>query len=198
LKTLLDLENGLEKNIFISLDNLKNPFFCATRNRLYQSYKFKLVVFFLFTSLIKLPLIRLSLAIEFQTKIYINERIDACRKTQDGTFGFSLIEYNLSFDIVATSFWNRRPNNHGLLPEVLNLTMLFIFGDSLLNFTSLSHASLLYLIVAQKSRLVKWWFLRQKNNVYVCSCTSRFDGWHASWTICGLLSRNYESIKKHD
>jgi hypothetical protein len=34
-----------------------------------------------------------------------------------------------------------------------------------------------------------------QNNVHVCSCTSRFDGWHASWTICGLLSRNYESIK---
>jgi hypothetical protein len=54
---------------------------------------------------------------------------------------------------------------------------------------------ILFLIVAQKISFGKMMVSDTgENNVHVCSCTSRFDGWHASWTICGL-SRNYESQK---
>jgi chloramphenicol O-acetyltransferase type A len=61
-------------------------------------------------------------------KIYINDRIDASATIgrPDGTFGFSLIEYNLSFDkfkATALAEIERIQTTTGLLLEVLNQTM---------------------------------------------------------------------------
>jgi chloramphenicol O-acetyltransferase type A len=60
--------------------------------------------------------------------IYINDRIDASATIgrPDGTFGFSLIEYNLSFDkfkATALAEIERIQTTTGLLLEVLNQTM---------------------------------------------------------------------------
>jgi chloramphenicol O-acetyltransferase type A len=60
-------------------------------------------------------------AIEFHDKIYINDRIDASATIgRPGTFGFSLIEYNLSFDkfkATALAEIERIQTTTGLLPK---------------------------------------------------------------------------------
>jgi chloramphenicol O-acetyltransferase len=93
-----------------------------------------------------------------------------------------LIEYNLSFDkFKATALAEIERNNHGLLPEVLNQTCNYSFSAIPCLISHPSHARS-YTIPdsCQKISFGKMMVsdTGQKNNVHVCSCTSRFDGWH--------------------
>jgi chloramphenicol O-acetyltransferase type A len=87
-------------------------------------------------------------------KIYINDRIDASATIgrPDGTFGFSLIEYNLSFDkfkATALAEIERIQTTTGLFRSFESDNVIHFSAISF-NFTSLHMREvILFLIVAQ-------------------------------------------------
>nr|WP_199000684.1 chloramphenicol acetyltransferase [Flavobacterium sp. ASV13] len=153
MKTLLDLENWNRKEHFLHFGQMEEPFFGATVEidctKAYQTAKELNVSFFIFY--LHKTLVAVNSIENFkyrisENSIYINNRVDvsATIGREDGTFGFSLIEYSPDFDVFVQ-------NAQAEIKRVQSTTGLFTrsFDDDnvihfsaipWLNFTSLSHA----------------------------------------------------------
>lgn len=153
MKTLLDLENWNRKEHFAHFCRMEEPFFGATVEidctKAYETAKELKVSFFLFY--LHKTLVAVNSIENFRYriadgKIYINDRIDvsATIGREDGTFGFSLIEYNPDFKIFeknALAEIERIQNTTGLFTRSFDDDNVIHFSAiPWLNFTSLSHA----------------------------------------------------------
>jgi chloramphenicol O-acetyltransferase type A len=153
MKTLLDLENWNRKEHFAHFKQMEEPFFGATVEidctKAYQTAKELKVSFFIFYLHKTLAAVNAIENFKYRIadgKIYINNRIDvsATIGREDGTFGFSLIEYNPDFKIFeknALAEIERVQNTTGLFTRSFDDDNVIHFSAiPWLNFTSLSHA----------------------------------------------------------
>ncbi|MDR6764098.1 chloramphenicol O-acetyltransferase type A [Flavobacterium sp. 2755] len=153
MKTLLDLENWNRKEHFAHFCRMEEPFFGATVEidctKAYETAKELKVSFFIFY--LHKTLVAVNSIENFRyriadNKIYINDRIDvsATIGREDGTFGFSLIEYSPDFKIFeknALAEIERIQNTTGLFTRSFDDDNVIHFSAiPWLNFTSLSHA----------------------------------------------------------
>ncbi|MFD1602025.1 CatA-like O-acetyltransferase [Flavobacterium artemisiae] len=153
MKTLLDLENWNRKEHFEHFSRMEEPFFGATVEidctKAYENAKELKVSFFIYylhqtlTAVNAIENFRYRIS---EDKIYSNDRIDASATIgrEDGTFGFSLIEYNPDlkvFEKIALTEIERIQNTTGLFTRSFDDDNLIHFSAiPWLNFTSLSHA----------------------------------------------------------
>ena len=154
MKTLLDLENWNRKEHFAHFfRQMEEPFFGATVEidctKAYQTAKSLNVSFFIYY--LHKTLVAVNTIENFkyrisEDKIYINNRVDASATIgrEDGTFGFSLIEYDPDlkvFEQTASAEIERIQNTTGLFTREFNDDNVIHFSAiPWLNFTSLSHA----------------------------------------------------------
>lgn len=153
MKTLLDLKNWNRKEHFAHFKQMEEPFFGATVEvdctKAYQKAKSLNVSFFIYY--LHKTLVAVNSIENFKyrisgDKIYINNRINASATIgrEDGTFGFSLIEYHADLSIFGKTVLaetERIQNTTGLFTRSLNDDNLIHFSAiPWLNFTSLSHA----------------------------------------------------------
>ena len=153
MKTLLDLEKWPRKEHFHFFRQFEEPFFGATVEidctRAYENSKkldSSFFIYYLHKTLVAVNTIESFRYRISDDKIYINDRIDASATIgrPDGTFGFSLIEYNLSFDIfkaTALAEIERIQTTTGIFTRSFESDNVIHFSAiPWLNFTSLSHA----------------------------------------------------------
>jgi chloramphenicol O-acetyltransferase type A len=153
MKSLLDLENWNRKEHFEHFSKMEEPFFGVTVEidctKAYQTAKKLKTSFFIFylhktlTTVNSIENFKYRIA---ENQIYINDRIDvsATIGRKDGTFGFSLIEYNPAFKIFEKNAYaeiERIQNTPGLFTRSFDDDNLIHFSAiPWINFTSLSHA----------------------------------------------------------
>ncbi|TDO83999.1 chloramphenicol O-acetyltransferase type A [Flavobacterium chryseum] len=153
MKTLLDLENWNRKEHFKHFRQMEEPFFGATVQidctKAYQtakSLKASFFIYYLHKTLVAVNSIENFKYRISEDKIYINDRVDASATIgrEDGTFGFSLIEYNPDFKVFeqnALAEIERIQNTTGLFTRSFDDDNVIHFSAiPWLNFTSLSHA----------------------------------------------------------
>jgi len=153
MKTLLDLENWNRKEHFAHFSKMEEPFFGATVEidctKAYQTVKnlnTSFFIYYLHKTLLAVNTIENFKYRISEGKIYINDCIDASATIgrEDGTFGFSLIEYHPDFDIFkenALAEIERIQDTSGLFTRSFEDDNLIHFSAiPWLNFTSLSHA----------------------------------------------------------
>jgi len=153
MKTLLDLDNWNRKEHFAHFSRMEEPFFGATVEidctKAYQTaknLKSSFFIFYLHKTLVAVNAIENFRYRIFEGKIYINDRVDASATIgrEDGTFGFSLIEYNPDFDVFKQNVLEeieRIQNTTGLFTRSFDDDNVIHFSAiPWLNFTSLSHA----------------------------------------------------------
>ncbi|RED24800.1 chloramphenicol O-acetyltransferase type A [Flavobacterium cutihirudinis] len=153
MKTLLDLENWNRKEHFAHFKQMEEPFFGATVEidctKAYQKAKELKVSFFIYY--LHKTLVAVNSIENFKYRIaddqiYINDRVDASATIgrEDGTFGFSLIEYNpdfKTFEKTALAEIERIQNTTGIFTRSFDDDNVIHFSAiPWLNFTSLSHA----------------------------------------------------------
>ncbi len=153
MKILLDLENWHRKEHFHFFRQMEEPFFGATVTidctKAYETAKALNTSFFIYY--LHKTLVAVN-AIEYfryrisEDQIYINDRIDgsATIGRKDGTFGFSLIEYNADFTIfeqTALTEIERIQTTTGIFTRTIEDDNVIHFSAiPWLDFTSLSHA----------------------------------------------------------
>lgn len=153
MKTLLDLENWNRKEHFAHFCKMEEPFFGATVEidctKAYQTakdLKASFFIFYLHKTLVAVNAIENFRYRIDEGKIYINDRIDASATIgrEDGTFGFSLIEYNSNFRTFeqnALKETERIQTTTGIFTRSFDEDNVIHFSAiPWLNFTSLSHA----------------------------------------------------------
>ncbi|MCI9844439.1 chloramphenicol acetyltransferase [Flavobacterium pectinovorum] len=153
MKTLLDLENWNRKEHFEHFCKMEEPFFGATVEidctKAYQTAKnlnTSFFIFYLHKTLVAVNSIENFKYRISEGRIYINDRIDASATIgrEDGTFGFSFIEYNTDFKIFesnALTEIERIQKTSGLFTRSFDDDNLIHFSAiPWINFTSLSHA----------------------------------------------------------
>ncbi|WJS95626.1 chloramphenicol acetyltransferase [Flavobacterium johnsoniae] len=153
MKTLLDLENWNRKEHFAHFRQMEEPFFGVTVEidctRAYQTAKSMNASFFIFY--LHKTLVAVNAIENFkyrisENQIYINDRVDASATIgrEDGTFGFSLIEYNpdfKTFEQIALTEIERIQNTTGLFTRSFDDDNLIHFSAiPWLNFSSITHA----------------------------------------------------------
>ncbi|MEL1255590.1 chloramphenicol acetyltransferase [Flavobacterium sp. DGU38] len=153
MKTLLDLENWNRKEHFEHFSRMEEPFFgvtveidCAKAYQTAKTLKTSFFIFYLHKTLVAVNSIENFKYRISEDKIYINDRIDASATIgrEDGTFGFSLIEYNPDFSVFeknALTEIERIQKTSGLFTRSFDEDNLIHFSAiPWVNFTSLSHA----------------------------------------------------------
>ena len=153
MKTLLDLENWNRKEHFAHFKQMEEPFFgatveidCTKAYKTAKELKVSFFIFYLHKTLVAVNAIENFRYRIADDKIYINDRIDvsATIGREDGTFGFSLIEYNPDFKIFEKNALveiERVQNTTGLFTRSFHDDNVIHFSAiPWLNFTSLSHA----------------------------------------------------------
>ncbi|MEZ0180641.1 CatA-like O-acetyltransferase [Flavobacterium oncorhynchi] len=153
MKTLLDLENWNRKEHFVHFKQMEEPFFGVTVEidctKAYQTAKELNVSFFIYYLHKTLAAVNSVENFKYRIaddKIYVNDRIDASATIgrEDGTFGFSLIEYNPDFNLFkqnALAEIERVQNTTGLFTRSFDDDNLIHFSAiPWINFTSISHA----------------------------------------------------------
>lgn len=153
MKTLLDLENWPRKEHFHFFRQFEEPFFGATVEidctKAYESAKTSDTSFFIYYLHKTLVAVNTIECFRYRIsgdQIYINDRIDgsATIGRKDGTFGFSLIEYNADFKIfeqTAQTEIERIQSTTGIFTRAFEEDNVIHFSAiPWLNFTSLSHA----------------------------------------------------------
>lgn len=153
MKTLLDLENWNRREHFAHFGKMEEPFFgatveidCTKAYQMAKSLNSSFFIYYLHKTLVAVNTIENFKYRISENKIYINDRIDASATIgrEDGTFGFSLIEYNLDFEVFkqnALEEINRIQNTTGLFTRSFDDDNVIHFSAiPWLNFTSLSHA----------------------------------------------------------
>ncbi|OXB06487.1 chloramphenicol acetyltransferase [Flavobacterium pectinovorum] len=153
MKTLLDLENWNRKEHFAHFSKMEEPFFgatvqidCTKAYQMAKSLNSSFFIYYLHKTLVAVNTIENFKYRISDDKIYINDRIDASATIgrEDGTFGFSLIEYNPDFEVFkqnALTEIERIQNTTGLFTRSFDDDNVIHFSAiPWLNFTSLSHA----------------------------------------------------------
>ncbi|PXY40047.1 chloramphenicol acetyltransferase [Flavobacterium cheongpyeongense] len=153
MKTLLDLENWNRKEHFEHFNKMDEPFFgatveidCTKACQTAKNQKTSFFIFYLYKTLAAVNSIENFRYRISENKIYINDRIDASATIgrKDGSFGFSLMEYNPVFRIFEKNAYaeiDRIQNTTGLFTRSFDDDNLIHFSAiPWLNFTSLSHA----------------------------------------------------------
>lgn len=153
MKTLLDLENWNRKEHFAHFKQMEEPFFGVTVEidctKAYQTAKELNVSFFIYYLHKTLAAVNSVENFKYRIaddKIYINDRIDASATIgrENGTFGFSLIEYHPDFNLFkqnALTEIERIQNTSGLFTRSFDDDNLIHFSAiPWINFTSISHA----------------------------------------------------------
>lgn len=153
MKTLLDLENWPRKEHFHFFRQFEEPFFGATVEidctKAYESAKTSDTSFFIYYLHKTLVAVNTIECFRYRIsgdQIYINDRIDgsATIGRKDGTFGFSLIEYNTDFKVfeqTAQTEIERIQSTTGIFTRAFEEDNVIHFSAiPWLNFTSLSHA----------------------------------------------------------
>lgn len=153
MKTLLDFENWNRKEHFAHFSRMEEPFFgvtveidCTKAYQTAKSLNASFFIFYLHKTLVAVNAIENFKYRIAEDKIYINDRVDvsATIGREDGTFGFSLMEYNPEFKIFekdACEEIERIQNTTGLFTRSFDDDNVIHFSAiPWLNFTSLSHA----------------------------------------------------------
>ena len=153
MKSLLDLENWNRKEHFEHFSKMEEPFFgvtveidCTKAYQTAKNLKTSFFIFYLHKTLVAVNSIENFKYRISEGKIYINDCIDvsATIGREDGTFGFSFIEYNADFKIFesnALTEIERIQKTSGLFTRSFDDDNLIHFSAiPWLNFTSLSHA----------------------------------------------------------
>jgi chloramphenicol O-acetyltransferase type A len=153
LKTLLDIENWNRKEHFSFFKQMEEPFFGATVNidctKAYETAKAlnaSFFIYYLHKTLVAVNTIETFRYRISDDKIFVYDQINgsATIGREDGTFGFSLIEYNADFTVfkkTAITEIERIQNTTGLFTRTFeNDNVIHFSAIPWLNFTSLSHA----------------------------------------------------------
>ena len=153
MKTLLDLENWNRKEHFAHFSRMEEPFFgvtveidCTKAYQTAKSLNASFFIFYLHKTLVAVNAIENFKYRIAEDKIYINDRVDvsATIGREDGTFGFSLMEYNPEFKIFekdACEEIERIQKTTGLFTRSFDDDNVIHFSAiPWVNFTSLSHA----------------------------------------------------------
>jgi chloramphenicol O-acetyltransferase type A len=153
MKALLDLENWNRKEHFAHFKQMEEPFFGATVEidctKAYQTAKSLNASFFIYYLHKTLSAVNAIENFKYRIsgdKIYVHDRVDASATIgrEDGTFGFSLIEYHPDFKVferTALAEIERIQHTTGLFTRAFDDDNLIHFSAiPWLNFTSLSHA----------------------------------------------------------
>lgn len=153
MKTLLDLENWNRKEHFEHFSRMEEPFFgvtveidCTKAYKTAKELNASFFIFYLHKTLTAVNSVENFKYRISEGKIYSNDRIDASATIgrEDGTFGFSLMEYNPDFRIFeknALAEIERIQNTTGLFTRSFDDDNLIHFSAiPWINFTSLTHA----------------------------------------------------------
>lgn len=153
MKTLLDLDNWPRKEHFHFFKQFEEPFFGATVEidctTAYTTSKALGASFFIYYLHKTLVAVNTNEPFRYRIsddKIYICDRIDASATIgrEDGTFGFSLIQYDPDFDHfkeIALKEIARIQSTTGLFTRTFeNDNVIHFSAIPWLDFTSLSHA----------------------------------------------------------
>ena len=153
MKTLLDFENWNRKEHFAHFSRMEEPFFgvtleidCTKAYQTAKSLNASFFIFYLHKTLVAVNAIENFKYRIAEDKIYINDRVDvsATIGREDGTFGFSLMEYNPDFEVFekgACEEIERIQKTTGLFTRSFDDDNVIHFSAiPWLNFTSLSHA----------------------------------------------------------
>ncbi|WP_163400157.1 chloramphenicol acetyltransferase [Flavobacterium fluviatile] len=153
MKTLLDLENWNRKEHFEHFSKMEEPFFgvtveidCTKAYQTAKKLKTSFFIFYLHKTLVAVNSIENFKYRIAENQIYIHGRVDvsATIGRKDGTFGFSLMEYNPAFKIFEKNAYaeiERIQNTNGLFTRSFDDDNLIHFSAiPWLNFTSISHA----------------------------------------------------------
>lgn len=153
MKTFLDIENWPRKEHFHFFRKFEEPFFGVTIEidctKAYQTSKLlgsPFFIYYLHKTLVAVNTIEPFRYRVAEEKIVVYEKIDgsATIGRTDGSFGFSLIEYNRDFEIFTANAlleMERVQNTPGLFTRVFDTDNLIHFSAiPWVNFTSLSHA----------------------------------------------------------
>jgi len=153
LKTLLNLDKWPRAAHFHFFRQFEEPFFGATVEidctSAYENSKklgSSFFIYYLHKTLIAVNSIESFRYRISDDKIYIKDRIDASATIgrPDGTFGFSLIEYDRSFDVfnaTALAEIERLQTTTGIFTRTFeDDNVIHVSAIPWLNFTSLSHA----------------------------------------------------------
>lgn len=153
MKQLLDLENWNRKEHFLFFKQMEEPFFGATVSvdctKAYETAKELKTSFFIYY--LHKTLVAVNTIASFRYRIsndaiYIYDQINgsATIGREDGTFGFSLIEYHADFEIFKQTTLaeiERIQNTTGIFTRTFDDDNLIHFSAiPWLDFTSLSHA----------------------------------------------------------
>jgi chloramphenicol O-acetyltransferase type A len=153
LKTLIDLDNWPRKEHFHFFRQFEEPFFGATVQidctNAYAKSKALGASFFIYYLHKTLVAVNTNEPFRYrisEDKIYICDRIDgsATIGRADGTFGFSLIQYDPNFDLFkenALTEIERIQSTTGIFTRTFeNDNVIHFSAIPWINFTSLSHA----------------------------------------------------------
>jgi len=153
MKTLLDLENWNRKEHFHFFKQMDEPFFGVTVTiectKAYENSKelgTSFFIYYLHKTLVAVNAIEAFKYRISENNIFIYDQINgsATIGRADGTFGFSLIEYQPDFKVFesgATKEIERIQKTSGLFTRTFETDNLIHFSAiPWLNFTSLSHA----------------------------------------------------------
>ena len=151
MKTLLDIENWNRKEHFLFFKQMEEPFFGATVeidcNKAYETAKALETSFFIYY--LHKTLVAVNTVESFryrisEDKIVVHDTVNgsATIGREDGTFGFSLIEYNADFNLfkkIALTEIERVQNTTGLFTRTFEEDNVIHFSAiPWLNFTSFS------------------------------------------------------------
>ena len=153
MKTLLDLENWNRKEHFLFFKQMQEPFFgitvsidCTTAYTRSKALNTSFFIYYLHKTLLAINVIECFRYRIENNHVCLHDRIDASAtiSRSDGTFGFSLIEFNpdyFIFEQTAKKEIERIQNTVGLFTrEFKNDNVIHFSAIPWLDFTSLSHA----------------------------------------------------------
>jgi chloramphenicol O-acetyltransferase type A len=153
LKTLLDIENWNRKEHFLFFKQMEEPFFgvtveidCTKSYETAKALDTSFFIYYLYKTLVAVNTVETFRYRISEDKIFVHDKINgsATIGREDGTFGFSLIEYNSDFTIfekTALTEIERIQNTTGLFTRTFDEDNVIHFSAiPWLNFTSLSHA----------------------------------------------------------
>ena len=153
MKTLLDIENWNRKEHFLFFKQMEEPFFgatvkidCTKAYKVAKALDTSFFIYYLHKTLIAVNTIESFRYRILENQIFIHDQINgsATIGREDGTFGFSLIQYNADFTVfekIARAEIERIQNTTGLFTRPFEQDNVIHFSSiPWLNFTSLSHA----------------------------------------------------------
>lgn len=153
MKALLELENWQRKEHFHFFRQFEEPFFgstveidCTNAYKKSKELNASFFIYYLHKTLVAVNTIESFRYRISDDQIYIYDQINgsATIGREDGTFGFSLIEYNADFTVfekTAQTEIERIQNTTGLFTRTFEDDNVIHFSAiPWLNFTSLSHA----------------------------------------------------------